>query len=94
MLILHSLLATIGIYQDAIMQKSVDGVDTEAHIFEFTSSLSMNPKLQVVHPQPGDSKSLVPVQFIFVLKVRRMISICDRLNAGSGQKREEDREWQ
>jgi hypothetical protein len=54
----------------------------------------MNPKLQVVHPQPGDSKSLVPVQFIFVLKVRRMISICDRLNGGSGQKREEDREWQ
>ncbi|GAA5868205.1 hypothetical protein JCM3774_000599 [Rhodotorula dairenensis] len=61
-------LATIGVYQDGIMQKSVDGKETIAHIFEYTSSLSVSPKPALVEPHPGDPNNLVPVQMIFCLK--------------------------
>ncbi|GAA97898.1 glycosyltransferase family 2 protein [Mixia osmundae IAM 14324] len=63
-------LATMGIYQDGIIQGSVDGQDTVAHIFEFTSALSMSPKLKLVTPTPNDPASMVPVQFIFCLKAK------------------------
>lgn len=33
------LLATIGVYQDGIMKKQVDGKDTVAHIFEVGSQI-------------------------------------------------------
>ncbi|BGP48579.1 hypothetical protein JCM10450v2_004455 [Rhodotorula kratochvilovae] len=61
-------LATIGVYQDGIMQKSVDGKETVAHIFEYTSMLSVSPKPALVEPHPGDPNNLVPVQMIFCLK--------------------------
>ncbi|GAA5862671.1 hypothetical protein JCM8547_003508 [Rhodosporidiobolus lusitaniae] len=61
-------LATIGIYQDGIMQKSVDGKETVAHIFEYTSQLSVSPKPALVEPHPNDPNNLVPVQMIFCLK--------------------------
>jgi len=62
------LLATLGIYQDGIMKKSIDGRETVAHLFEYTTALSMSPKPQLITPSPGDPNSLVPVQMIFVLK--------------------------
>lgn len=58
------------------MQKSVDGKETEAHIFEYTTALSMNSKPQLVQPVANDPKSLVPVQMIFVLKVRVDFRVC------------------
>ncbi|GJN90829.1 hypothetical protein Rhopal_003843-T1 [Rhodotorula paludigena] len=61
-------LATIGVYQDGIMQKSVDGKETVAHLFEYTSQLSVSPKPALVEPHPGDPNNLVPVQMIFCLK--------------------------
>ncbi|CEQ39616.1 SPOSA6832_01176 [Sporobolomyces salmonicolor] len=63
-----SVLATIGLYQDGVMQKSVDGKETVAHIFEYTTQLSMSPKPALVEPHPNDPNNLVPVQFIFCLK--------------------------
>lgn len=33
------ILATIGVYQDGVMKKQVDGKDTVAHIFEVRTSL-------------------------------------------------------
>lgn len=39
-----------------------------AHIFEYTSSLSVSPKPALVEPHPGDPNNLVPVQMIFCLK--------------------------
>lgn len=32
-------LATVGVYQDGVLRKAVDGVPTVAHIFEVRSSL-------------------------------------------------------
>lgn len=71
--LIDSLLATLGLFQDAIMQKSVDGKMTEAHIFEYSTALSMNAKPQLIQPQAGDPNSLIPVQMIFVLKVCRTL---------------------
>ncbi|ORY64638.1 chitin synthase-domain-containing protein [Leucosporidium creatinivorum] len=61
-------LATIGLYQDGVMKKDVDGKETVAHIFEYTTQLSMSPKPALVEPHPNDPNNLVPVQMIFCLK--------------------------
>jgi chitin synthase len=39
------LLATVGVYQDGIMKKQVDGKDTVAHIFEVTAVTTLFPVL-------------------------------------------------
>jgi chitin synthase len=40
------LLATVGVYQDGVMKKQVDDIDTVAHIFEVCSRLSVvSPEL-------------------------------------------------
>ncbi|KAJ5622682.1 Chitin synthase C [Penicillium herquei] len=61
-------LATIGVYQEGIMKKSVDGRETVAHIFEYTTQLSVTPDQQLVRPQGDESTNLPPVQMILCLK--------------------------
>ncbi|KAH1474870.1 hypothetical protein KXW35_003597 [Aspergillus fumigatus] len=61
-------LATIGVYQDGVMKKDVDGRETVAHIFEYTTQLSVTPTQQLVRPQPNDPSNLPPVQMLFCLK--------------------------
>lgn len=61
-------LATVGIYQDGVMKKDVDGKDTVAHVFEYTTQLSVTPSQQLIRPNDNDSTSLPPVQMIFCLK--------------------------
>ncbi|KAF7554624.1 hypothetical protein G7Z17_g2756 [Cylindrodendrum hubeiense] len=62
-------LATIGVYQDGVIKKDVDGKETIAHIFEYTSQISVTPNQQLVRPSDDASaKNLPPVQFIFCLK--------------------------
>jgi chitin synthase len=62
------LLATIGIYQDGIMKKDIDGRETTAHIFEYTTQLSVTPNQQLVRPLDDSNTTLPPVQMIFCLK--------------------------
>ncbi|OOF93570.1 glycosyltransferase family 2 protein [Aspergillus carbonarius ITEM 5010] len=61
-------LATIGIYQDGVMKKDVDGRETVAHVFEYTTQLSVTPTQQLIRPQGTESTNLPPVQMIFCLK--------------------------
>lgn len=61
-------LATLGIYQDGVVKKDVDGKDTVAHIFEYTSQLSVTPNQQLIRPTGDQPQNLPPVQFIFCLK--------------------------
>lgn len=67
-------LATIGMYQDGVVKRDVGGKPTVAHVFEFTSQLSITPDQQLLRPDlKGDGKqphpdNLPPVQFIFCLK--------------------------
>ena len=61
-------LATVGVYQDGIMKRKVDGKDTVAHIFEYTTQLSVDAKPSLVQPHGDDPANLVPVQMMFCLK--------------------------
>jgi chitin synthase len=69
------ILATVGVYQDGIMKKQVDGIDTVAHIFEYTTQCSVDATPQLVLPQSNDEKNLVPVQIIFVIKAKNQKKI-------------------
>ncbi|KAF8231892.1 glycosyltransferase family 2 protein [Tricholoma matsutake] len=69
------LLATVGVYQDGVMKKQVDGKDTVAHIFEYTTQLSVDATPQLVLPQANDPLNLVPVQIILVLKAKNQKKI-------------------
>nr|ADX07293.1 putative chitin synthase [Flammulina velutipes] len=73
------LLATVGVYQDGVMKKEVDGKETVAHIFEvrprYTTQLSVDATPQLVLPQANDPNNLVPVQIIFVLKAKNQKKI-------------------
>lgn len=63
------LLATIGIYQDGVMKKDVDGKETTAHIFEYTSQISVTANQKLHRPlNDEDTSAFPPVQFIFCLK--------------------------
>ncbi|GLB41331.1 putative chitin synthase [Lyophyllum shimeji] len=71
------ILATVGVYQDGIMKKQVDGKDTVAHIFEYTTQLSVDHKPQLVLPQANDptDSNLVPVQIILIVKAKNQKKI-------------------
>ncbi|EST08235.2 Chitin synthase N-terminal [Kalmanozyma brasiliensis GHG001] len=62
------LLATVGVYQDGVMKRKVDGKDTVAHLFEYTTQLSVDPTPALIQPHGDDASNLVPVQMIFCLK--------------------------
>lgn len=69
------ILATVGVYQDGVMKKEVDGKETVAHIFEYTTQLSVDATPQLVLPQPNNPNNLMPVQIIFVLKAKNQKKI-------------------
>ncbi|MCJ1320746.1 Chitin synthase, class 2 [Xylographa vitiligo] len=62
------ILATVGVYQDGVMKKDVDGRETVAHIFEYTTQLSVTPTQQLIRPADDGPSTLPPVQLIFCLK--------------------------
>lgn len=62
------ILATIGIYQDGVMKRDVDGKETVAHIFEYTTQLSVTANQQLIRPSDDSANTLPPVQMIFCLK--------------------------
>ena len=63
------ILATIGIYQDGVMKGNVDDKETVAHIFEYTTQLSVTASQQLCRPSEDNaSTTFPPVQFILCLK--------------------------
>ncbi|KAI9813206.1 MAG: Chitin synthase, class 2 [Thelocarpon impressellum] len=61
-------LATIGIYQDGVMKRDIDGKETVAHIFEYTTQLSVTANQQLIRPHDDSLSTLPPVQMMFCLK--------------------------
>ena len=61
-------LATIGIFQDGVMKKDVDGKETIAHIFEYTTQLSVTAHQDLIRPTGDGPQTLPPVQMMFCLK--------------------------
>ncbi|KAJ5713817.1 uncharacterized protein N7483_010998 [Penicillium malachiteum] len=63
-------LATIGVFQEDIMKKAVNGKETVAHIFEYTTQLSVTENQELVQPQNDDPMSFPPIQMILCIKQR------------------------
>ncbi|KAI0024276.1 glycosyltransferase family 2 protein [Xylariomycetidae sp. FL0641] len=61
-------LATIGCFQDGVVKKDVNGKETTAHIFEYTTQLSVTANQQLIRPMDDSPQTLPPVQMIFCLK--------------------------
>ncbi|KIM33668.1 glycosyltransferase family 2 protein [Serendipita vermifera MAFF 305830] len=69
------ILATVGVYQDGVMKKQIDERDTVAHIFEYTTQLSVDATPQLVLPHGDDANNLVPVQMILIIKAKNQKKI-------------------
>ncbi|GAA5928047.1 hypothetical protein JCM3775_002798 [Rhodotorula graminis] len=59
-----SVLAAMGVYQDGVAKNEVAGKPVTAHIYEYTTQLSIDPNMKVKSAERG----LVPVQIVFCLK--------------------------
>ncbi|BGP49869.1 Chitin synthase 4 [Rhodotorula kratochvilovae] len=59
-----SVLAAMGVYQDGVAKNVVAGKPVTAHIYEYTTQLSIDPNMKVKSAERG----LVPVQIVFCLK--------------------------
>ncbi|KAI8368471.1 chitin synthase 1 [Blakeslea trispora] len=66
-----SLLATLGVYQDGIAKNVVDDKAVVAHVYEFTTQLSVNSKMQF----KDANKGIVPCQLLFCLKEKNQKKI-------------------
>ncbi|KAL4080486.1 glycosyltransferase family 2 protein, partial [Scleroderma citrinum] len=59
-----SVIATMGAYQDGIAKNVVNGKPVTAHIYEYTTQISVTPSMKI----EGAEKGIIPVQIIFCLK--------------------------
>lgn len=64
-------LASLGVYQEGVAKNVVNGKQVEAHIYEYTTQLSIDSNLQF----KGAERGLVPMQIIFCIKERNMKKI-------------------
>jgi chitin synthase len=66
-----SLLAALGVYQDGVAKNVVGDKPVTAHIYEYTTQLSVDPKLKF----KGAEKGMVPCQLLFCLKEKNQKKI-------------------
>ncbi|KAG0696917.1 glycosyltransferase family 2 protein [Suillus ampliporus] len=66
-----SVIATMGAYQDGIAKNIVNGKPVSAHIYEYTTQISVSPSMKI----EGAEKGIVPVQIIFCLKEKNQKKI-------------------
>jgi len=59
-----SVLAAMGVYQDGVAKNIVATKPVTAHIYEYTTQLSIDPEMRI----KGADKDIVPVQVLFCLK--------------------------
>jgi len=57
-------LAAMGVYQDGIAKNLVNGREVQAHVYEYTTQVSLDSDLKF----KGAEKGIVPCQMIFCLK--------------------------
>ncbi|KAF9158960.1 Chitin synthase, class 1 [Actinomortierella ambigua] len=63
----YNYLAAMGLYQEGIAKREVNGKPVEAHLFEYTTQVTIDPQMKIVESTSSD---YVPVQLIFCLKER------------------------
>lgn len=66
-----SVLAAMGVYQEGVGKNVVNGKPVTAHIYEYTTQLSIDPDLKF----KGREKGIMPVQILFCLKERNQKKI-------------------
>ncbi|KAF2007635.1 glycosyltransferase family 2 protein [Amniculicola lignicola CBS 123094] len=67
----RAVLAAMGVYQDGIAKQQVNGKDVTAHIYEYTSQMTMDIKKGVVNVKKGQT----PIQMLFCLKEKNQKKI-------------------
>ncbi|KAG6329461.1 hypothetical protein ID866_9628 [Astraeus odoratus] len=66
-----SVIAAMGAYQEGIAKNIVSGKPVTAHIYEYTTQISVSPSMKI----EGAEKGVVPVQVIFCLKEKNQKKI-------------------
>ncbi|KAF8633773.1 hypothetical protein AX15_001279 [Amanita polypyramis BW_CC] len=66
-----SVIATMGAYQENVAKNLVDNKPVTAHIFEYTTQISVTPSMRIEGPEKG----IIPVQIIFCLKEKNQKKI-------------------
>ncbi|KAK0108309.1 Chitin synthase, class 1 [Cadophora gregata] len=67
----RAVLAGMGVYQDGIAKQQVNGKDVTAHIYEYTTQVSISAKKDLVELRPKQQ----PVQMLFCLKEKNQKKI-------------------
>ncbi|KAK2625023.1 hypothetical protein QTJ16_005392 [Diplocarpon rosae] len=67
----RAVLAGMGVYQDGIAKQQVNGKDVTAHIYEYTTQVSISVKKDMVELRPKQQ----PVQMLFCLKEKNQKKI-------------------
>ncbi|KAG5730212.1 Chitin synthase 4 [Termitomyces sp. T112] len=66
-----SVIAAMGAYQEGVAKNEVNKMPVTAHIYEYTTQISITPSLKIEGPE----KDVVPVQIIFCLKEKNQKKI-------------------
>ena len=67
----RAVLAAMGVYQDGIAKQQVNGEDVTAHVYEYTTQMTLDIKSHVVSVKKGQT----PVQVLFCLKEKNQKKI-------------------
>ncbi|KAI9257182.1 chitin synthase 1 [Phascolomyces articulosus] len=66
-----SVLTTMGVYQEGVAKNIVESKPVTAHIYEYTTQISVDPDMTL----KGSEKGMVPVQILFCLKEKNQKKI-------------------
>ncbi|KAF4621803.1 hypothetical protein D9613_012089 [Agrocybe pediades] len=66
-----SVIAAMGAYQEGVAKTKIGNKDVTAHIYEYTTQISVTPSLKI----EGAERGTVPVQIIFCLKEKNQKKI-------------------
>ncbi|KFH67905.1 chitin synthase [Podila verticillata NRRL 6337] len=61
----YNYLAAMGVYQEGVAKREVKGKPVQAHIYEYTTQVTIDPGMKIVESRTSD---YVPVQMMFCLK--------------------------
>ncbi|CAI6244364.1 unnamed protein product [Periconia digitata] len=67
----RAVLAGLGVYQDGVAKETVNGKDVTAHLYEYTTQMTVDIKKNVVNVRKGNT----PVQMLFCLKEKNQKKI-------------------
>ncbi|KAG0314047.1 Chitin synthase, class 1 [Dissophora globulifera] len=61
----YSYLSAMGVYQEGVAKREVNGKPVEAHVYEYTTQVTIDPNMKIVESKTSD---YAPVQMMFCLK--------------------------